>query len=48
MDLVLRLPPEWRDSPEKIDEMLVENSQRPAHSPVSGGRRARSQRPERD
>ncbi len=26
MDLVLRLPPEWRDSPEKIDDMLVENS----------------------
>jgi len=26
MDLLLRLPPEWRDSPEKIGEMLVENT----------------------
>ena len=26
MDLLLRLPPEWRDSPDKIGEMLVENT----------------------
>lgn len=28
VDLLLRLPPEWRDSPEKIGEMLVENTSR--------------------
>lgn len=26
MDLVLRLPPEWRDSPQKIGEMLIETN----------------------
>ena len=48
VNLVTRLPLEWRDTPEKIAELPSGNRERPAHSLVPRGRRARGQRTERD
>ena len=47
IDLVLRLPPEWRDSPEKIGELLVETRQtasasRSGSSPTCARRKGRT------